>query len=453
MSEHNGPEDGLPEDELRRILEQLLGGGMIDPNQLAGVAGLPSDPAALQRLMMQMQQAMSSPTEGVNWDLARDAARQASAANREVTEVEAQQFAQAFNVAALWLSEATTVGDLTEAGRTLTRHEWIAQTLPVWTEMCTPVATSISGALVQMLSEQAPSELQDVVSQSMPMVKSMGQTMFAMQVGQTIGQLANEVLAGGDIGMPVLPTGRAALLPQNVETFAEGLELDFGEVVLWFAVREVAHARLFQHAKWLRLHLENSIAEFASGITIDAERIEETVRDLDIANPDELRAVLASGQLIPPRTPEQQLALERLETMIALIEGWVDVVTTDATARLPHANAIAEMVRRRRATGSPAERAFGALVGLELRPRRLRDAAAMWRLVTDKLGADARDSLWDHRDAVPSSEDIDSPQALVDRLAGSADERMLDEIDSDLQRLLDDPSSFGDAPEGGELKP
>ena len=457
MNDHDeqrrdGDGDERPEDELRRILEQLLGGGMIDPSQLAGVAGLPSDPAAVAQLMQQMQRAMSSSAEGVDWNLVRDAARRAAPANREVTGNERQQFGQALGVAGLWLGEATDVGSLSEPPRTITRHEWIALTLPAWREMCDPVATSISNSLIGMLDQQAPEEFREMIARSTPMVRSMGQAMFAMQIGQTLGALANEVLAGGDIGMPVLPHGAAALVPQNVEAWAEGLELDYGEVVLWFAVRELAHAHLFQHAKWLRLHLETSIAEFAAGITIDASRIEEAVRDLDVHSPEELREVLASGRLIPPRSPEQEAALERLETTLALVEGWVDVVTADATSRLPNSAKIAEMVRRRRAAGSPAERAFGSLVGLEIRPRRLREAAAMWRRVTEAHGAAVRDSLWDHRDAVPGAADIDDPQALVNRLAGADEERLLDELDSDLQRLLDDPDSFGDAPHGGETR-
>lgn len=461
MSDHTGPHDSSnerPEDELRRLIEQLLSGnlpdadvpGGLDLSRLAAAAGLPTDQNALAQFMIQLQQSMNAAGDGIDWNLVRDSAKRAAVGNREVSDDERREYDQAFTLAQLWLGEATSVGDLTETGRSITRHEWIVQTMPAWQEMCDPVGQRISDALMTTLTEQTPEQLRDMIAQSTGMVRSMGNSMFAMQMGQTIGKLAESVLAGGDIGMPVLPHGRAALVPQNIATWAEGLEVPQQELVLWFAVRESAHAHLFQHAKWLRLHLETSIAEFAAGISIDTTSIEATVRDLDLSNPDEIQQVLASGQLIPPRTDEQQQALDRLETMVALIEGWVDVVTAEATQRLPHADAIAEMVRRRRATGSPAERAFGALVGLEIRPRRLREAAAMWRTVTERLGADTRDALWDHRDALPDANDIDSPDALVDRLAGAENERPLDEIDSDLQRLLDDPESFGDAPQGGE---
>jgi putative hydrolase len=125
--------------------------------------------------------------------------------------------------------------------------------------------------------------------------------------------------------------------------------------------------------------------------------------------------------------------------MLALIEGWVDVVTAEATKRLPSSAAIAETVRRRRASGGPAESAFATLVGLELRPRRLREAAAMWQAVTDAVGNDARDELWSHPDLVPSGEDIDDPGSLIARI--TADEPAPDDVDQAIEDLLNDDTT------------
>ena len=251
-------------------------------------------------------------------------------------------------------------------------------------------------------------------------MRNVGGTLFAMQLGQVVGQLSSEVVSGGDIGIPLIETQDAALIPQNVLGFGTGLDIPADQVQLYLAVRELAHARLFRQAKWLRLQLLTSITEFASGIRIDTDRLEELAADFDPNNPEELRQAMTSGALIPPKTDEQLAALARLETTLALIEGWVDVVTADATKRLPSSAAIAETVRRRRASGGPAESAFATLVGLELRPRRLREAAAMWQAVTDAVGNEARDALWSHPDAMPTSDDIDDPAALIARITGGA---------------------------------
>ena len=88
----------------------------------------------------------------------------------------------------------------------------------------------------------------------------------------------------------------------------------------------------------------------------------------------------------------------------------------------PARDALRETLRRRRASGGPAEQTFATLVGLELRPRRLRAAAALWRLVGDRHGLDARDGIWAHPDLVPTAEDLDEPMDFADRLGKPAGE-------------------------------
>ena len=439
------PEDAAqnPEDEFREMLSKFLSGnGEIDPARLASAAGLPDDPEMIRNLIGQLQSAMNSSAEGINWGLALEQAKTlASAGQQATTPADRSALEQAFHVAALWLNEATYLSELTSIPRLMSRTEWITATMPIWTQLAEPVATSIADSLTQVLRDQAPEEMSGMIEGASKLMRNVGGTLFAIQLGQVVGQLASEVVSGGDIGIPLLgsPTDldhQAGILPQNIEAFGTGLDIDKDQIQLYFAVRELAHARLFRHAKWLRLQLMSSITEFAKGIRIDTERLEALAADLDPSNPEELREALMSGALIPPKSEAQLAALGRLETMLALIEGWVDVVTAQATARLPKADAIAETVRRRRAAGGPAESAFSTLVGLELRPRRLREAAAMWQKVTEEVGDEKRDSLWSHPDLVPTSDDIDNPAALVARLTGPTPAP--DDIDQAIQDLLDD---------------
>ena len=114
----------------------------------------------------------------------------------------------------------------------------------------------------------------------------------------------------------------------------------------------------------------------------------------------------------------------RLETALALVEGWVDEVTaTAALPHLPHAVALREMIRRRRAAGGPAEQTFATLVGLELRPRRSRDAAALWAQIARDGGTTARDAVWDHPDLLPTRRGPRRPDRL--RVAPAPAERGL----------------------------
>jgi putative hydrolase len=431
---------GADDDEFREMMRKFLSGeGDIDPSKLAGAAGLPTDPVMMARLMGQLRNAMNATGDGIDWQPAREeAGRIAAAGSTRTAQLDLDRLRQALSVAALWLDEATGITQLTSEPALLTRTEWTHQTMTVWTELAEPVASSIADSLTTVLADQLPEELSGMLAGASQMMRQVGGALFALQLAQIVGNLSAEVVSGGDIGIPLLP-GRddtevqAALLPQNVTAFGADLDIPLDQVQLYLAVRELAHARLFRHARWLRAHLISAITEYARGITIDTERIESLAADFDPANPESLREALTSGALIPPKSEAQQHALARLETTLALIEGWVDVVTADATTRIPRADAVAETVRRRRASGGPAERAFATLVGLELRPRRLREAAAFWRAVTDAVGAELRDGLWAHPDILPTAEDIDDPDARIRQLQdGPAEPDALDRALSDL---------------------
>ncbi|WP_040165010.1 zinc-dependent metalloprotease [Microbacterium gorillae] len=453
-------DDRSPEDEFQELLKKLFGAGGagIDPEQIERLTGMQIDPAMLQQLMHQMQGAFASGDGGIPWENAeRQALHIANQDGLSVTAGQRTDLDQAFVLANMWLSGVTAISELAQPARALTRGDWVSQTMPVWQELAEPVASSITDALMSALGEQTPEEMRGIVEGAGRVMRGIGGSLFAGQLGQVIGRLSREVVSGGDVGIPLLPAGEAAILPQNFADFGRGLEVPDDQLALYLGTRELAHARLFRHAKWLRLHLISQVTEYARGVEVDTAGLEDLAGRFNPENPDELRELLESGALLPQRSEAQTQALARLENLLATVEGWVDVVTADATSRLPDAERIGEAVRRRRAVGGPAEQALGALVGLELRPRRLREAAAMWRAVTDAVGMEARDALWDYSDLMPTAADIDDPSALVARLQARArgEEAPRDEMDDALERLLagEDFGSGGeaDAPDtGGE---
>ena len=71
----------------------------------------------------------------------------------------------------------------------------------------------------------------------------------------------------------------------------------------------------------------------------------------------------------------------------------------------------------------------------------------MWRAITDAVGIEARDGLWDSPDLVPTAADIDDPSALITRLEARArgEEPTPDEFDDALARLLSGEDGGGSA--------
>jgi hypothetical protein len=151
------------------------------------------------------------------------------------------------------------------------------------------------------------------------------------------------------------------------------------------------------HVPWLRSQLLGAVEAYAHGMKVDMSGIEQMASGFDPASlmdPSKMEELLSQGMFEPKATPEQTAALERLETMLALIEGWVATVVSAALGeRIPGTVAFSEMLRRRRGTGGPAEQTFATLLGLELRPRKMREAAVLWERLTEAAGMDARDAV------------------------------------------------------------
>jgi putative hydrolase len=384
-----------------------------------GPGGLPDDLAGKAPLFAALQQMLSAQSGPVNWELAKQMAVSALATgHRSPTPIERSQTAEAIRLADHWLDPATQLPSGVSAIESWSRVEWVEKTLPAWSQLCDPVASRVVGAMGQIVPAEAAAEAGPLLG----MVGQVGGLMFGAQVGQALAKLAGEVLTSTDVGLPLGPAGVAVLLPDNVAAFGQGLERPADEVRLFLALREAAYHRLFKHVPWLRQRLFDAVDAYARGITVDKDAIERAMSEVDPGDPESMQRALQGGMFEPSVTPEQQAALGRLETLLALVEGWVDdVVAAAATDRLPGASALQETLRRRRATGGPAEQTFATLVGLELRPRRLREAATLWRTLREQKGPEGRDELWRHPDLLPSGEDLDDPEGFVRRSADTGD--------------------------------
>jgi putative hydrolase len=373
----------------------------------------PSDPQQMQQFMAQLQQMFAAPGSGpVNWDLARQVAASQLTATGDpaVTIVERNNVEESLRLADLWLDPVTAMPSGIRSTVAWNRNEWIYNTLEVWKKLCDPIAGRMVGAMGDLVPEEARAQLGPMQS----MMATLGGALFGGQLGQALGSLAAEVLSAGDIGLPLGPAGTAALVPSNIKAYGEGLELPEDQVRLYVALREAAHQRLFGHVPWLRGHVLNAVETYANGITVNREAIEEAMGRVDPADPESMQAMALEGVFTPEDTPQQKASLARLETALALVEGWVGhVVDTAVADRLPSSVALGEAFRRRRAAGGPAEQTFAALVGLELRPRRLREANALWAAVAEQRGVEGRDALWDHPDLLPVDEDFADPQAFA----------------------------------------
>jgi putative hydrolase len=435
----------------------------------------PTDPQQVQRFLNQLQQMFATPGGGpVNWEIARQVAKAhltgsgnplappaqlpfgfalappapAPATGEEqaqppgdpaVTPYEHSAVDQALRLADLWLEPESAHPSGLRSTAAWSRSQWLVATLDVWRKLCDPVAERMAAAMAELVPEEMRTQLGPMAA----MVTSLGGTLFGTQLGMALGSLAAEVLSASDIGLPLGPAGTAALVPANIEAYGTGLEIPGDQVRLYVALREAAHQRLFEHVPWLRGHVLTAVEAYAAGIKVNRDAIEEVMSRFDPANPESVQEIALEGLFTPEDTPQQQAALARLETVLALVEGWVcHVVDRAAADRLPDVARLAEAFRRRRAAGGPAEQTFAALVGLELRPRKLRAATTLWEALTEHRGIAGRDALWGHPDLLPDAEAFDDPQAYASSMIDLSD------FEAEFQRAMpdgDDATPAGEA--------
>lgn len=445
-------DDNSPQNPLEQLLGPLIGSQGID-KLFSSMQSQGFDPQKFMSSLEGGGMAMAIPFQHllnadkgpVNWSLAEQIAQQRAyqAGDPSLSAAQAEQVRQLLAVADLWLDPTTIFTNSDLKRQAWTRVEWIKNTLEGWKQICEPVAANAARALNQAMKEELgqnelamPEELQGltgVISSVMPQLSGM---LFGAQVGQALAALAQESFGSADSGLPLSPAQITALVPRNVEAFSEGLSISTDEVAQFLAVRECAYNRLFAAVPWLSVDLLQTVRQYSSQIAIDPDAMAETARSIDPTDPASFNDALATGVFSLQPSEGQKRSLQRLEAMLALIEGWVEVVTAEAvTPYLPHVDQLTEMIRRRRVGGSPAEQLLKQLVGLEMRPRLSRNAARIFRQIEEELGSEGRDKLWSHPDLMPTDADLEDPESFLKTRNDASEEDS--KYDDELAALLD----------------
>ncbi len=289
----------------------------------------------------------------VNWDLAKNTARQSIAAKGDPSVLDNQRTAvvEAVRLADLWLEDATVLPSGVRSIKAWSRSEWVEATMPVWKTLCEPIAERAVDTMGGMLTvtdadlEDLPPDMRSAMGGLGAlgglgeMMRRIGGMMVGGQAGAAVGALAEEIISASDIGLPIGPEGTAALLPAGVAAFGAGLSVGEDEVRLFVAMREAAHHRLFSHVPWLRARLLGAVEDYARGIKVDADSLRDVMQQFDLssidpANPEAINEALTGAATFQPEdTQEQKAALARIETLLALIEGWVATIVGAAGRR------------------------------------------------------------------------------------------------------------------------
>jgi len=331
-------------------------------------------------------------------------------------------------IAELWLNEATYFPQTSTSGnKTLARTDWVDTTLSGWLSLVEPLALGLSTAISDLLKNATEPDSDNPAPElPMPMemiTAALGSfigSLLATQLGQSIGMLAGSATGIHDVGLPLLDSASPALVSQNIDEWGQDLDIPMEEIRIFHALRESAGARLFAHNPWLVAYIRAAVSDYGKGIHIDMDAIQRQAQDafeasagtdaeFDPTNPESFTVALNSGIFTPEETPAQREALIKLETVLALVDGWNEAIVAQAAGdRLPNIAALQETLRRRRATSAPTQQLFANLFGLQVSPRRAREATAFWKSVTELRDIQMRDQIWSG--ILPSADDLLTPE-------------------------------------------
>ncbi len=328
------------------------------------------------------------------------------------------QIHEAMEIADMWLNEATVFPANSNEKSVFTRNDWVDATMAGWQLAVEPLAAGLAQALSSVIQTQDMTESPIPVEAVAGLLRGFIGTLIATQLGQCIGGLATSVTGAHDVGLPLLNPSRPALIPQNIADWSVDIGVPESEVRIFHALREGAVARLFDSNPWLVDYMRMAIADYGKGIRIDIAQMQQQAQEamesgaIDPNNPETFTVALNEGLFTPEESPQQSAALAKLETALALIDGWADDVTTLAAGeRLPSLNSLRETLRRRRATSSPAQQLFSSLFGLEVSPRMAREASAFWLAIRELRDVASRDQIWSG--IFPTHEELGDPAGYL----------------------------------------
>lgn len=324
----------------------------------------------------------------------------------------------AFEISEVWLNEATSFPAAPTIPAAASRLDWINETMVGWHKTMEPLAAGLSTAISNLLDQAMTTQEGESAEGAPPiemitmMLRSFIATMIATQLGQSIGTLSTTVTGAHDVGLPLLDPARAIVIPENIELWAAELEIAKSEVFIYHALREGAVARLFANNPWLVSYIQSAVVEYGRGINIDIDAIQRQAQEALEKAGDPMGFALDSGIFTPEESPAQKVALLKLETVLALIDGWSDEVTALAAGdRLPAIEQLRETLRRRRASAAPAQQLFSSMLGLQVSPKLTREASAFWKKIREVKSISERDQIWSG--LLPTAGDLLDPEKFV----------------------------------------
>ena len=374
-------------------------------------------------LFRELQRLLTSSSGPINLEIAGQAAggviSQAGPESSPTPEA-IRAFSEGVRSAEVMLAGYTRLSlDEPMQAETLTRRQWAEATLASWRWLLERLATRFTGEFGRVGEAMAPpAEGQGEGSPTAAMMGQVGPLLLGLQAGQLIGSLATESLSRYYIPIPRDDEGRLFVVHANAEKVARDYGFAPDDLWSWLAVHEAARHLVFVAVAWAQRYYRGLVTEVVDSIEIDMAGLERRLVELQSAGMEALQEGAASELLPVAHTERHALALGRVRSFVALLEGYSSHAAGVVLAEiLEDSGRVDEAMARHRASSSDGQTALAGLLGISFDRALETSGATFCAAVTQLKGLGVLNRVWDAPDNLPSPEEIRDPFKWMERVA------------------------------------
>ncbi len=265
------------------------------------------------------------------------------------------------------------------------------------------------------------------------MMTAVGSRVTGMQAGLILAYLAGRVLGQYELFLPPdpdipaadAPAGRLTLVAPNIVMVERELGVNPSDFRRWVCLHEETHRTQFTSVAWLRPYVQEQMTEFLLASDLDPASILNRLR----AAADVVAGAVRSGRngeggpdrpeslIEAMQSPRQREILERLTSVMTLVEGHGDyVMDAVGPSVVPSVADIRAKFTARRGSAGRIEQAIRKILGIDLKMKQYEQGSHFVRTVVAQAGMDSFNKVWTSPETLPTRDEFTNPQSWLERV-------------------------------------
>jgi coenzyme F420 biosynthesis associated uncharacterized protein len=188
----------------------------------------------------------------------------------------------------------------------------------------------------------------------------------------------------------------------------------------WVCLHEETHRTQFTSVAWLRPYVQQQMTEFLLASDLDPASILDRLRAAADAVGGAVGGRGSGGSLIEAiQTPRQREILDRLTSVMTLVEGHGDyVMDAVGPAVVPSVADIRAKFSARRGSAGRIEQALRRILGIDLKMKQYEQGSRFVQKVVTEAGMATFNKVWTSPETLPTADEIANPLAWLERVDG-----------------------------------